>query len=395
MILEISNNAVTEGTVGGETYVYSFGGIDSTKIWSGITKRSFRYHVATDSWEEIAPLPATLDNIAAAASTVKNKIYIIGGYNVAMGGSEISSDEVIIYDPESDSYLPNGAAIPVPIDDQVQCVWRDSLIYVITGWSNTTNVPNVQIYDPELDNWSVGTEVPNTNEWKVFGGSGQIIGDTIYYFGGAHSGWNFPATNRFRKGVIDPDDPTQISWTLEEEAPNSGYRQACLVYGESIYWVGGSSTSYNYNGIAYNGSGGVEPLTQIMRYDAQNEIWYAGEGAPYSVMDLRGIAQIGPTSWIVCGGMKEGQEVSRRTFRLDFDPVIGGITDQNDLPFYVTDRQIISSNQFDKIELFDLHGKLVEEVDPTTARIASRDNGLFILKVTLGAQTTHQKIVLD
>jgi len=127
MILEISNNAVCGGTQGGAQYVYSFGGIDSTKIWSGITKRSFRYDVAADTWTEIAPLPATLDNIAAAASTVQNKIYIIGGYNVSSGGGEISSNEVIIYNPETDVYETNVSAIPVPIDDHVQCVYKDSL----------------------------------------------------------------------------------------------------------------------------------------------------------------------------------------------------------------------------------------------------------------------------
>ena len=40
--------------------------------------------------------------------------------------------------------MPDGADIPKAIDDQVQAVWQDSLIYVITGWSNTTNVVDVQ-----------------------------------------------------------------------------------------------------------------------------------------------------------------------------------------------------------------------------------------------------------
>ena len=42
MQMPISNNAVVEGWAKDTGYVYSFGGIDATKIWSGINKKSFR-----------------------------------------------------------------------------------------------------------------------------------------------------------------------------------------------------------------------------------------------------------------------------------------------------------------------------------------------------------------
>ena len=79
-------------------------------------------------------------------------------------------------------------------------VYKDSLIYVVTGWSGSgfsgTNVANVQIYNPANDTWSVGTPVPNTNQYKAFGASGIIVEDTIYYFGGAKiSGFNFLPAN--------------------------------------------------------------------------------------------------------------------------------------------------------------------------------------------------------
>ena len=74
-----ANNAVTEGEMGGNMYVYSFGGIDTTKIYSGINKRAFRYDVTNDVWDEIDTLPAVLPLVASSANTVKNKIYILGG----------------------------------------------------------------------------------------------------------------------------------------------------------------------------------------------------------------------------------------------------------------------------------------------------------------------------
>ena len=390
----VANNAVAYGEDGANHYVFSFGGINSTKIHSGINKRAFRYTIETDSWEEIDTLPFSLSNIASGASTVDNIIYVIGGYHVYAGGGEISSNEVIRYDPMTNTYLTNGAEIPVPIDDHVQCVWRDSLIFVVTGWSNTGNVPDVQIYNPELDSWSVGTPTPNTNDYKAFGPSGEIIGDTIYYYGGASMGINFPARKILRKGVIDAEDPTNITWTLLEDGPNTLYRSAALTYGNNVFWAGGSSVSYNYNGIAYNGSGGVSPLTQIMRYDHSTDTWYAGEGAPYGVMDLRGIAQISPTQWIICGGMEEDQYVSRQTYLLTYDPVVGAIAEsQNDYSIKVQENLIYLSHPAEEIFLFDFSGKLVAQIDTKTPQLPDNLSGGYLLMVNFGEVSVTKKVV--
>ena len=394
MPFRISNNAVAGATLLGEPHVYSFCGIDTTKIYSGISNRAFRFNYITDTWDEIANTPNTLPLIAAAASTVKNKIYIIGGYHVYSNGSETSSNEVIIYNPELNIYESNGAAVPVPIDDQAQCVWRDSLIYVISGWSNTTNVTNVQIYNPALNSWAVGTPVPNLTTYKVFGSSGFILGDTIFYFGGASTGFNFPAGKVLRKGIINASDPTQITWSIEDDAPNNNYRSACLNYANSVYWVGGSATSYNYNGIAYNGSGGVAAMQQIMRYDAYTQTWFARTGAPFSVMDLRGVAQVGPTSWVICGGMKENQEVSNRTFLLEFDPIVGAIADNDDFTFQVIHRQIILNEIADEILVYSVDAKLLQRVDVHQPVIDSEIFGPVLVAVKVGEKWSTEKIRL-
>jgi len=40
---KVSNNAVCEGFIGNNPYVYSFAGIDSTKNWAGIHLKAWRY----------------------------------------------------------------------------------------------------------------------------------------------------------------------------------------------------------------------------------------------------------------------------------------------------------------------------------------------------------------
>lgn len=316
----VSNNAVTTALVSDTLFVYSFAGIDTSKDWFGLHLRSFRYNTHTQVWDTIPDLPDSAGGkIAASANTVKNKIYIIGGYHVASNYHETSSSKVHIFDPLLNTYLPDGADIPVPIDDQVQAVWRDSLIYVISGWSNTTNVPNVQIYDPKLDTWLEGTSVPNNSQYKVFGASGTIIDDTIYYAGGARFGFNFPATTIFRKGYINPDNPTEISWTGATEPLSKGYRMAASTYNNYAIWLGGSNITYNFDGIAYNGSGGVPPLGRIKLYTPQSGTISEFNDLFPPLMDLRGIAKISDNQYILAGGMLAGQEVTDQTLMITID----------------------------------------------------------------------------
>ncbi len=55
-----SNNVVCEGFINGNPYIYSFGGIDSTKLYSGIHQNSYRYDVTNDETMAIPNLPDTL-----------------------------------------------------------------------------------------------------------------------------------------------------------------------------------------------------------------------------------------------------------------------------------------------------------------------------------------------
>ncbi len=328
MPFRTSNNAVCEASVAGQDYAYSFGGIDSTKTAAGIHQRAFKYDVSANSWSEIDPLPDTLGKIASAASYVKGKIYIMGGYHV-FPSTEISSNRVHVYNPFLGVYESDRTPIPVPIDDHVQCVYKDSLIFVVTGWSNTTNVPNVQIYDPTLDQWQVGTSTTNNAFYTAFGASGYILGDTLYYHGGA-TGGSFSAKRFVRKGYINTADPTDITWEQNLDAPgDAGYRSACSGLGNTVFWVGGSGVSYNYNGIAYSNGTGVEPLTRVLHFGISNYSYTDETTQPYGVMDLRGIAKISGNRWLICGGMDSSQIVSNRTFILE-NPLVE--LDQSSIP---------------------------------------------------------------
>lgn len=317
---KITNNAVTGLTQGEEYYLYSFSGIDSTLDCSGDHLRAYRYTLSTDSWETLADIPDALGGkIAAGANVIKDKVYVVGGYHLSPSCGEVSSAKIHIFDPLSNSYLIDGADIPVAIDDQVQAVWRDSLLYVVSGWSNTANVSNVQVYNPAADSWAQATPVPSNSNWRVFGGSGSIVGDTIYYSGGARSTSGFTPTIQFRKGAINPDNPLEITWSDEIAPISKGYRMGAATYEGQPIWIGGSSVTYNFDAVAYNGSGLVSPLDRILVYDPTSGELNELLGFIPAVMDFRGVAELGNGEYLLAGGMGANQSVSNQLLHITID----------------------------------------------------------------------------
>jgi len=132
-----------------------------------------------------------------------------------------------------------------------------------------------------------------------------------------------------------------------------------------------------------------------MRYQTYYHDWYAGSGAPCQVMDLRGAAQMSPTTWIICGGMNENQDVTNRTFLLSYHPITGSINSQNKSTIYVANRLIYCDEVIEKVELFDLNGKLIEIIDTSSLMISTKTTGIYILKVKTPTYSTSLKVVLD
>ena len=275
----LSNNAVAGVEVDGKWFLYSFSGIDSTKEYTGIHAKVFRYDMEADSWSQLDDLPGNQPRIAAGASTINGKIYVLGGYEVFDNGSEVSIDSLHIFDPVTNSYEEFALPIPRSIDDHVQLVYKDSLLYSVTGWSNNGNVRDVWIYDTYLKTWTEGTDIPFTAAFRAFGASGTIVGDTIYYIGGAISFGDFPASDFFRKGYINPLNPAEITWSKEESDNAISYRSGASSFEGKPFWLGGSLRTYNYDGIAYSDNTGVQATNRIVHYEP-------GNGGLYSRFDF-------------------------------------------------------------------------------------------------------------
>lgn len=413
MPFKTSNNAVSSAIVNDTTYVYSFFGIDTTKEWSGIHSKAFKYNTVSQIWDTLLNISDSLGGvIAAGASTINNKIYIIGGYHVYSNSNEISSYETIIFDPETNSYS-RGKNIPIEIDDHIQLTYKDSLIYVISGWTSSigggNNTNKVQVYDAINDEWYFANDMPNIYSYKVFGGSGSIINDTIIFAGGARYATNFPLVEELRKGVINTSNPLEISWTIDTVIQNfKPYRSACLKINNKAFWVGGSSVSYNYDGIAYNNSGGVQPNDFITEYNNKTNKWAQYDVNQLEVMDLRGISKVSNNSFIISGGMIENQEISDKNYLLIYDTTFTSSTDYIDVvndTISLEDNHLIliieKNNYFyhiksvdvESIMVFDLFGRAIKKSNSSSISMLG-EQGIYFFNVTLTNGTLYRKKIL-
>lgn len=386
----VSNNAVASASVNGVSYIYSFGGIDATKIWSGVHKRCYRMNTQTQIWEQIDDLPTGPGRIGAAATTIKNKIYIIGGYDVAQDGTENTLPYVHIYDPETNTFLADGTPPTVTIDDQVQAVYRDSLIFVVSGWHTDRNVNNIQIYNPQENTWAQATSIPNNSNDRVFGGSGTIVGDTLYYLGGAADRTGFPPANRIRKLWINPTDPTDIIFNLKLDNRGRGYRMGSTTLSDRAIWIGGAQNTYNFDGIAYDNSGPVSATTSIKIIDPNldGDLKSSSNVIP-PTMDLRGLAKLNERSVIIIGGMAENQEVTDRVYQIDFDfPTSIKNTNKIEIKLFPNPAQheiYFNFKQPINIQIHNTSGQLIKKYNKVidTINVEDLSPGIYLINFSI------------
>ena len=308
-----SNNAVAAVTLHGQVHIFSFAGIKPGKTWQDTSKEAYMFVEGRDAWERLPDLPVEVGRLAATAQAVGERIYYFGGYTVAADGNEVSTPENFALNPFTRTYT-RIADMPVPTDDAVSFVYADRYIYLVSGWHNTDNIRDVQVYDTVENSWFKATDYPGS---PVFGHAGGIVGnrfviaDGVAVFGTREGGdRRFETVNEGWMGTINPENPAEITYRRLPQLPGRGnYRMggAGDETGNRVLFVGGTSNAYNYNGIGYNGEPS-KPTAHVFAWDFTRDNWVAYTDKSTASMDHRGLVKIGG-QWFTIGGMTGAQAV--------------------------------------------------------------------------------------
>lgn len=307
----LSNNAVTSvQNADGGFSLYTFTGLDGETASRRATLEAYRLNTTTGEWTQLADAPGVLGfrpKVGANAITVAGEVYLLGGYTVRSG--EVTEKELYRYDAATDTY-EQLAPVPTQVDDTVVGVYQDRYIYTVSGWHGpiNDNVLNVQIYDTLTNEWQQASQLPGPNT-GLFGHSGTLINDRVIVVDGVKSAAGFSLSDLVFVGQIDPNDLTSISWQQLPAHPGlATYRaaasQAATTDGRMLL-LGGSNNPYNFNSsVGYNGEPSY-PLAQGLLFNPVSGGWeeLLVEGEVLATMDHRGLVALGDDSWATIGGM--------------------------------------------------------------------------------------------
>jgi N-acetylneuraminic acid mutarotase len=207
-VLPVSPHAVSRSCCaaikrGDTTFIYQFGGGSSAQL-TNVAK----YNSVTNSWtNNVSTMPTPISAGWAVALPGDSIIYVIGGDNNTSAYGICMKFNII-----TNSWTQMAAMTPSPCTDQLTVVYRDSLIYCVGGGdglfgSTTVQYNAVRFFNTKSNTWTSATNLPVPLSMS----GGGIFGDTIYIFCGASTGGTYLAN--CYKGVINPSNITQITWT--------------------------------------------------------------------------------------------------------------------------------------------------------------------------------------
>ena len=308
----ITNNAVTSVHVQGQDLVYSLMGLEAGKTWDSVTNTVNAFNVRYDKWTTVRAVPGS-GRLGASAVSARDQVFVLGGFVPDKSGLQAIVPDVSVYDPIG-LYWYRRADLLTEVRDAVAGVYHDRYIYVVGGFSKKGPTNEVQMYDVETKRWQQATPSPGS---PVFGHAGAVVGDSIIYVDGAKKNPNgskpaYVASEECWIGKIDHHHPEKIAWSkLPPHPGDARYRIAGggSDHDDRAYFVGGSATVYDYDGIGLEGTA-AEPSDVVFDYNLKSNAWETipAKGVP-AAMDHRGLV-VTDDGLIVVGGMRKDQKVT-------------------------------------------------------------------------------------
>lgn len=308
----ITNNAVTSVHIQGTDLIYSLMGLGPEKAWNSVSNTVNAFNVRYDKWTTVRAVPGS-GRLGASAVSARDQVFVLGGFVPDKSGLQAIVGDLSIYDPIGLRWY-RGPDLLTEVRDAVAAVYHDRYIYVVGGFSKKGPTNEVQMYDVESQRWQQATPTPGA---PVFGHAGGVVGDSIIYVDGAIKNPNgskppYVASDQCWIGKIDHHHPEKITWS--KLPPHPGEARYRIAGGGSdrdnrAYFVGGSATVYDYNGIGIDGTP-AEPSDVVFDYNVKSNSWETipAKGVP-AAMDHRGLV-VTDDGLIVVGGMRKDQKVT-------------------------------------------------------------------------------------
>ena len=269
---------------------------------------------ATHEWEEMAPIPTSLQ-VYDGIEVVDGKIYCIGGYD---GSSAL--DTTYRYDPVSGSW--ETLASMQLVRSGMSSAVLDGKVYAISGQNAGYQHLTVEVYNPSTNQWTYGPQVSQ----MIRQGAAITIDGRLFVMGG-----------------IDPQNSNSSSnlvWELNEERTQ---------------WISRSSMPVAKHGIklvAFEGKILVYSGNVLQVYHVASDAWEVKSGP--------NISQHYPVFWkdnnaLFMGGGISGDSFLTSSEKLDLNSFEW--TSSGDLP----EPKYVGGSVVDSGRVYILGGKTTSE----------------------------------
>ncbi|MDX9911827.1 MAG: kelch repeat-containing protein [Phycisphaerales bacterium] len=195
-------------------------------------------------WTTLATLPGPGLN-APSLSIVDGRLYVVGGFS---GTTNLPTSTVHVYDPESRQW---STAAPLPdARGGHAAVVLEGKIHVIGGGNDRSTLATHSVYDPEADAWSDLAPLPRSE-----GSPAAVVYDgRIWAIGGRSGGDDF--------GEVYIFDPGTGAWSQGPPLPPRGTHGAVVFHG-AIHVFGGESQAEH------------RVMGEALRLDPETHAWRA------------------------------------------------------------------------------------------------------------------------
>ncbi len=216
------------------------------------------YDTQINTWQRVADMPTPRHG--AKAAVVNGTIFVFGGWNGKDGDFANRKYPVSVeaYNPQTDTWIEKKDMPVSRVEFDIGVV--DRKIYIIGGAIRSDGggerIGRVDVYNPAIDTWVKGREMPTPRSSLGVG----VVSNRIYAIGGR--GWP-PVRIGPHLTVVEEYDSTSRQWRKRGDMLDTKDSFATVVVRDSIYLIGGVI----WKGVGY------EYLASVNVYDPQKDTW--------------------------------------------------------------------------------------------------------------------------
>ncbi len=193
-----------------------------------------------------------------AGGIINDVLYVVGEGN----------DNTLAYDLAAGTWNSPGSLSQRPFPGHHHpAVVFDGKLYLMGGLSDGAE-GKIQIYDPNTDNWTLGTDMP----WAAGAGNAVLIGNEIYVCGGIVGSSTVTDCARY--------NPVTDSWTTLASMPAGRNHAGHATDGQRLYIFGGRGPGSGDGNVVANG------FSNVQIYDPQTDTWESSDDSGSTLAPL-------------------------------------------------------------------------------------------------------------